>query len=339
LKINWISVSLLAGTIIIAGCGGGRGGNSIAVVNGEQINQEEFLKELMMKDSVRVSAGNQIVDAPVAERLGFQALQDLITKKITMQLAKDDHVYPDDKAVDAEIAFRTKLNPNFVRQLNANGLTLVQIKDSLRFELAKDALLTKGVTVTLEETKKFIKDNPSKFMESAKADLLMVIVKNPADKAKVDEGIATGQTFSAIAGQYSEDANIRKSGGRYPINSVDQMQPALRALVEKTPVNRATAWQNTGDAWVKFYVENKVAPKPMRLDDNKLILIQRTLAKEKGVKANDLQKQIVKKLRESKIDVNDASMKELWKNAWDSFIKKTAEMPTGTEKNPLGSAK
>ncbi|MCX7799948.1 MAG: SurA N-terminal domain-containing protein [Fimbriimonadales bacterium] len=316
--------------VAVAGCGSKGGGGDVATVNGEPISKDEFVFNLDMKPTVRVMTQAGPVEAPVAGRLGFQVIQDLILRKATLQLAKDEGVYPSDKEVDEELKLRTKLNPNFVTNLTKQGLTLSRIKESLRFDLAREKLLTKGITVTRAEAEKYVKEHPNEFMEPETADMTWIFVKDEAAKAKVDRELAAGQGFSFVAIQYSQDPNVRRTNGRFPERIVNNMAKPIQDLVRKTPENKATAWLRAQDGWAKFYIDKKTPAKPIVMDDAKYTVLQRTLARQRGEAGTDLGKRILEKLKSSKIEVTDPALKELWKEAYDNLIKQAKDNPSAT---------
>lgn len=315
-----------AGTFVALsqfGCGGGStaaGGSELAVVNGDHISMDELYKHLETKQKVKVLTNNGPAEANVAESLTFQGLQDLIVNQIIIQIAKDEGVYPTEQEVLKELDYQKKLNPNFLPQLTQSGMTVDRIKQQLTLELAKEKILTKGVTVTPQEAEDFIKANPKQFTEPATADLLWVFVKSDAAKAKVDQAILAGQTFSMVATQNSEFPGARSSQGRFPQRRVDQMPVELQKLVNATVEGRPTGtWLKLSDGFAKFYVEKKTAEKPIVWTPEKKEGVRRSIAKQRGALAIDLSRRVQEKLAKSKIDVKAKQMSEMWKKAFDRF--------------------
>jgi len=321
-------LACVAASVALVGCGSKGGGGDVATVNGEPISKDEFVFNLDMKPTVRVMTQAGPVEAPVAGRLGFQVIQDLILRKATLQLAKDEGVYPSDKEVDEELKLRTKLNPNFVTNLTKQGLTLSRIKESLRLDLAREKLVTKGITVTRAEAEKYVKEHPQEFMEPETADVQWIFVKDEAAKQKVDKELAGGQGFSFVAMQYSQDPNVRRTNGRFPERVVANMAKPIQDIVRKTPQNKPSEWLRASDGWAKFYIDKKTPAKPIQMDDAKYMVLQRTLARQRGEAATDLGKRILEKLKTSKIEVSDPSLKDLWKQAYDNLLKQAKDNPS-----------
>jgi len=81
---------------------------------------EEFIKHIETKPTVRVVVDNRQLEVPVANTIAFQALQDLVTQKLIIQMARDKGFKLDDTAVQAEIATLEKINPGYVKNLQAS---------------------------------------------------------------------------------------------------------------------------------------------------------------------------------------------------------------------------
>ncbi len=304
-----------------AGCGGGSGEQPLAIVNGQTISQKDFSDYLKQKSRVRVIVNNGVTELPVADTLAFQGLQDLIANTLLKQYATDQGVLPTAKEIADELEFRKKLRPNFVIELTSLGQTLEDIREALSLDLAKEKLVTKGITVTAEEAEKFVKDNPKEFTTPASVKMLGILVANDADKAKVDADLGTGQSFSSVAVRYSKFPNAAQAGGDVGERAIAQLPEELKKVVDVTPPSRSTAWVKLQEGWAKFFINEKKPEKPMVLDASQKELLRRRLAVQRGSAGVDLDKRLVEKLKESKVDVKDKSLQTAWKSAYDRFIK------------------
>lgn len=323
--------------LALIGCGKG-GGENIAVVNGEPIPSSEFSKYLERKPIVQVVTNSGLVELPVAGSLGFQALRDLINRRILFQLAKDDNVYPSDADVNAELEFQRKRRPDFIQQLTAQGYTIDDIKKDLTLDLTKERILTKNVKVTPEEADKFIKENPSKFEQPQQAKLRIIAVRDAAGKKQVDQELANGTPFGQVAARYSIAPGARQSQGLYSETVVQRMQPALQAIVNGTQELKSTDWKQDGGQFVKIYVEQKVAAKPVPIDATMKEYVRRQLALQKGSEATDLGKRLIEKLKQAKIDVVAPAYKTPWETAFKNLQEQDVQAGTGTGTTPGGAA-
>ncbi len=303
----------------------------VAVVNGDAISMDEYYRYLERKPAVQVATPQgQVAELQVAAPLGFQAMRDLINRRILIDVAKDEKVMPTDQDVATELAFQTKQNPQFMERLTAQGLSLEDIRRDLTLDLAKERIVTKGITVTPAQANDFIKANPDKFKTPEQAKLCIVQVKDAATEKQVDADLASGKPFPQVALQYSTAPNVRQTNGYYPVTDVSRMQPALQQLVAGTAEGKTTDWKQDGQQFVKIYVEQKVAAKPMTLTDAMKETVRRQLALQRGSQATDLPKRLVDKLRASKIVVTPPSLKTLWDNAFKTLQAQDVQANTRT---------
>lgn len=322
MKTQWIIVAALgwafagaAAVGLISGCGKS-GGATIATVNGDKITEEDFMNYLKTKDRIRVVTQSGVAEARVADTLAYQALEDLVLRRVVLQLAKDEGVEPTDAEVLAEIEFRKKLNPSFVTQLTSNGMTLDRIKEQLKIDLATERLLTKGITVGESEVDKFIKDNKLD-VSPATADLVWVFVTSEAKKTEVENQLRSGQNFSTVARSLSEARDVADTNARYGIRVVSQMPQQLQDVVSKTNESSTTDWISGDGGWAKFFVEKKTAEKKEAVTPEKKEYWKRELAKNQGSKAKDLGKRLADYLFGSTVNVEPKDLKGQWEKAFE----------------------
>ncbi len=306
------------GGLAISGCGSS-GGGELATINGEPITMKDFHRYLEYKPEVTVvtQTGAQ-TSAAVADTLAFQGLQDLLRQKLLLQLAKDNGVYPSDQDVLAELEFQKKREPNFLRGLQSRGLSVGEIKDNLRIDLARERLITKGLKVDLKEAEDYIKKNPKEFVDPATADMQWIVVKDDISKKPVDDALKTGQAFSVVASNLSQSPDAKRTT-RFPMRLVDQMPAQIQQIVFSTKEAAVTDWVKLSDGWAKFYLEKFTPEKPIEMTDVRKQFVQRQIAIKRGMQATDIDKQLLDKLKESKIDIKYDDVKERWKEAFDSL--------------------
>jgi len=318
----WMFVSM-------SGCG--KGADVIAVVNGESITTEEYVKYLEYKQQVQVTIGDGSVQSlPVASSLGFQALQDLISQRVTMQLAKDKKLYPSESDVTKELEFRKKLEPNFLNAYTQMGLTFDMIRQNLTLDLVQERLLTTGMKpVTMADVEAFRKANPELFKEPARMDISYIVVQDKETQKKVNEELASGQSFTQVALRYSTAPDAKATNAKLldksPGNvgglpAVSGLPPALRNAVQKFKGGETTDWIPLVDGWAKLYVAKVYPSKDVVLDDAKLERLRRRIAQQKGVEARDINRQVLMKLKDSKIDVRRQTYQKQWEEAFKNYM-------------------
>jgi foldase protein PrsA len=336
-RLHWGKIAVapvaLAG-LIVAGCGGGAG--NLAVVDGQPISMEDFNAYLQRKPSVQVVTNQGVTEARVASTLGFQGLRDMVNRTVLMQVAKDDGVFPTQADVQQELDFQTKRRPTFVQDLTKQGLSLSMIKQDLLLDLCRERVLTKGITVTDADVEKYIKETPQQFREPELADLYWIVINDGAKRAQIEKELQSGRPFSIVATQYSSAPNARSAQGKYALRIVDQMPARLQQLVRETKEGGQTPWLQDGTNYVKFFIQKKTPARPITIDDTIKTLVRRQIAMQRGQQANDLGQRVRDKLKNAKIEVQLASLKEPWKEAFDRLLDEDQSATTSTQ-NPGGA--
>jgi hypothetical protein len=271
-------------------------------------------------------------------------MQDLVSRTALFQMAKDEGVSPSTKDIEDEIAFQKKLDPNFLTIYQRRGLNMGQIREEVRFSLVQERLITKGITVTMDEVDEWLKNNPEATVVPESADLSWILAKTPEQKAQVDLALKNGGKFSEVAVKLSQAPNAAIVNGRYlpergsiPINKLSE-KPPLRQAVMNAAVGSDTAWIQFNEGWAKFHVDAKNPPKKMDVTPERKINIQRNIALQRGNKASDLRKRLVERIKNSDIVVRRDSLKESWKNFADMLRKQADQTTGGTAPAPSGDA-
>ncbi|MEQ1823912.1 MAG: SurA N-terminal domain-containing protein [Fimbriimonadaceae bacterium] len=307
----------------MGGCGK-KGDDVVAVVNGQKITKEEFYKYMELKPDVRVRTANGPASLPIDGYLGFQALQDLIAQKATLQLAIDKKMEPSGADINAEIEFQKKVRPGFLTQLTDRGLTLEMIKQNIKIDLIQERLLTEGITVKMSQVEQYIKDHPKEFIEAERADLEWILVSDMPTRQKVDQDLTTLQ-FSQVAVKYSKAPNAKQLSGKLVDGNTGQA-PAISALpkdiadaVKKTGEGTSTGWITLADGWARIKVIKRIPARPVTLDDTRKEFLRRAMARDQGSAQRDINKTILQKLRDSDIKVELPSYQDDWKKAFEQF--------------------
>lgn len=326
-------------TIGLAGCGN-QGDGDLAVVNGETITLAQFHRHLESKPTVNVALGNgQVTPARVNDTLAFQGLTDLLRQRLILQMARDYKVAPTEEDVTNELKYRTKRDPQFVNNLRNLGVNLGQIRESLEVDLARERLLTRGITVTDAEVDRFIRENPAEFEEPETINALWVFLRDPQLRKSVDDELAQGRGFGAVAQRYSEFKNPDLAPGQFPQRVMDQIPEPIRGRLKATTENKTTEWIQLQDGWAKFYVQQKKPRTKLTIDDTMKETVKRQLAMQRGQRANDIERALTDRLKAAadKIDIKFKELENPWKRAVDR-LKEAEENIAGTPDDGKGGA-
>lgn len=305
----------LASLVLIVGCGQEK---AIASVDGESIPLADFNEYLTTKRTVRVVVQGQIVEVPVAETLGFQALQELTTQKVILHMAADAGIAPTEQEVDKEIDFKKAINPRFMTDLKNSGMSLGQIRREVAYALAEERLLTRGITVGMDEVEKMLKEKPEQFTEPAYADVYQIYVLSQARKDLVDKELQASQSFKSVATKYNQSPD-----GSHKRLQISKLTGPTKSVITDSPVGGTTNWVAVSGGFIRFYIESRTEAKPIEMTADKREYIRRQIAITYGKQANDLAKQVAEKLRSTDVKVSDDEviLKDMWKRFEDRLEK------------------
>lgn len=313
--------AVVGGSILFVGCKPSESSATasadppFATINGKTITQGRFLRFLQNKPGVRVTLEGQVAEFPVTETLGFQALEDLVAQELTLELAKEDGVLPTDEEVKAEIALRTRLTPTFESSLRERGLTDEDIMESIRADLARERLLTKGVTVTIPEVDDFIAKNKEAFTMPATVQSYWIWVPEQKDQKAIDDALATGKPFAEVAVEMSKAPDAKQTGARFPVTVINELPESLKKELSAVALRTPTGWIKAEPGFAKFYVEERAEAKPVDLNEDRKLMIQRQLAMQKSASTSDLRKRLLEKFKTVNVNLDGTGLDRIWTQA------------------------
>ncbi|NTW53866.1 MAG: peptidylprolyl isomerase [Chlorobaculum sp.] len=206
------------------------------IILDSDINEQELMLRL------------QFPDAKSDPQLRKKILDNLINQKIILTKAKIDTVKVDEKSVDDQAAARyTSLRAGFptVSAMESRfGLPVNRLKQHIRDDI-KDQQMIEAfrrknfheVTVSYDETMSFYQQEKDKLPVSPETVSVSQIIKMPMiteaekqsslDKIKdVQQKLATGGDFAALAREYSDDPGSREKGGELGYTSKGELVPS-----------------------------------------------------------------------------------------------------------------
>jgi peptidyl-prolyl cis-trans isomerase SurA len=255
-----------------------------ATVNGRNIVAAEVDKEYQRTRDVNATLSNE-----EAQAAKMSLLEGLITQDLLLAKARELKI--DVMPSDVDKAFmETRGNltdEQFQQELSRRNLTADDVRASLRRDLTVQKVLesqvTSKVTVTDAEITDFFNANRERFNLKEDAYHLAQIVVTPVREpqtanssgddatspqavqqkvAMLMERLQKGESFAALAAQFSEDADTAPRGGDLglvPISAVRQAEPALRnAVLQMAPGNARVVNQN-GAAAIVYLVAKQEA--------------------------------------------------------------------------------
>ena len=326
LKRNFTSRSAVLGLVLLLGSALATAqapaldpAKVVLVVNGEEVKAAEYYRKMEFLPGVGRRSGNTIAEMPP----GLLALDQIVTEKLILQLAKEKGVLPSDLEVNTEYAERKRDNPDLVTLWLASGRTEADLLDTIRVDLAQFKIQAFGITVTDQEVDRIFTERASEFTTPKQYRLSVIVVLTAADKDAVDADLTAGKVFGDVAKAQSKDYTAA-NGGQFGMVPSTSVNTPTRDALEKIKVGQNTEWISTTangqDAFVKFRLEDIVAEKKDAMTPELRKRIRRKRMLELGSVKNDVQKEMAALRRRSKIDIRQTQFATAYKKLIDAYL-------------------
>ncbi|EHL17914.1 hypothetical protein HMPREF9628_00512 [Peptoanaerobacter stomatis] len=232
--------AVIASVMLFTACKSANVGKSVAIVNGEDIPYEEYLKKLeVFKFQLDNMYGENIwkekapnTDQTILQHFKGEILNKVIEDKIISQEAKKQGITADESKVKEYFEQSKKSideNETLKKYYEDNKIDDNFINSMIREDVIKMALQDKYAKengVTQEEVDKYYEEHKSEYSsEKVKASHIIILTtengkdmsaeKQEEAKKKIDEiyeKIQAGESFEELAKQYSQDGS-KNSGG------------------------------------------------------------------------------------------------------------------------------
>ena len=225
----------------------------VALVNSEPITNTEVQKRI---DRVLQDGGPELERMPRAQ-LARQVLEQLISERAQLQLAKEQGVRVDDAAVDQGVALVARQNHITVPELEQRIAQAGLSKDEFRTNVRNQLLLTRlrerelesKVKVSDGEVDQYLRDQRGSAAGGGQdLNIAQVLVAVPEDASasrvaalqKRAEDIAqrarAGEDFAKLAAEASDAPNARSNGGALGLRQADRYPPLFVESTQSIPV-------------------------------------------------------------------------------------------------------
>jgi parvulin-like peptidyl-prolyl isomerase len=260
----------------------------IAKGKGFEIKQSE-MDEVVTGIKSAAAAHNENIPAEQMNGIKAQMLNRLIQIQILLQQASEADKAEGKKKADAQIAAlleRAGSQEAFDRQLKAVGMTPDELRAKITQEATATATLTRslGITVTDAEVKDYYAAHPTDFEqpETVKAQHILLLTINPTTRAPLtDEQIKakhaqiddilkkakSGEDFSKLATQYSEDPGSKDKGGELPPFGHGDMVPEFETAAFALKTNSISDVVTTAYGYHIIKLLDKTPAKKLLLTD------------------------------------------------------------------------
>ncbi len=292
----------------------------VVSVNGEEIKGAEYYHRMEFLPGVGKRMGANFSEFPP----GFLTLDQLITEKLVLQLAKEKGALPSDLEITNEISIKKEENPNLLSLWISSGRSEEDLKNQMRYELAQFKLQTFGISKTDQEVEAYYTANPEQFINPKQMKLRLIAVLSAADKTQVDADLTAGKAFTEVAKAKSADAS-KISGGDYGTVPVTTLGAGLKEALATVKIGETSKWIETkvGDqpAFIKFLVENILPEEKLELTPKLKRAWRRKLMLQAGSVKNNLEADMKEMRKRSKIDIKQKEFAEPYQKFIDSFLK------------------
>lgn len=202
----------------------------VALVNGEEINQGDFDRQL---DRVmgELARRGRFVKKDQRPFLRKEVLEGLINRELLYQESLKKGIKIQEKSLDDQFEAVKKGFPNndeFEKAIKKSNLTKAKIKAQIKKDMAINEFISsrvaKGISVSAIEIREYYDQNPNLFKEPEQIRARHILIKaesgaDESERAKalkkitaIQKKVQEGEDFSSLAKEYSED-NSSVDGG------------------------------------------------------------------------------------------------------------------------------
>jgi parvulin-like peptidyl-prolyl isomerase len=228
----------------------------IAMVDGEPIHPKDLER---VASAVLAANGRNLGELSAAEREKAlrSVLDDMITDKLVARQAANEAV-PDVEVEKRYNDLRNQYGQNFDTEIRKSGQTPEQIRHNIHTQIAQQEWIEQQIApeikVTAEEVEKFYKESPPNRFdapEMIRASHILVAVRRDAPpedvlaaETKIDDlaaRVKKGESFEALARQYSDDPNAKDTAGDLDYFSRERIMPEFADAAFKLKVGEVSA--------------------------------------------------------------------------------------------------
>ena len=253
-------ISALAVLVFSAACSSNTSASDdvVARVNGKDIRTADLEKQF----ANRLNSAEQPPSPEEAQDAKLQLLNQMVNDQILLQMASAAGLSATDAEVDVKFnEFKSQYTEEkFQEVLKQQKLTVDEIRAELRKSITIDKLINKEITSKISVSEAEIKNFYDKNKESFNlpesyhiSHILVTPVADPElkngkndDAKSVDEArakasrllrdVQSGQDFSTVARDYSEDPSSAAAGGDLqfqPLQAIESIDPRLGQAVQR----------------------------------------------------------------------------------------------------------
>jgi foldase protein PrsA len=170
----------------------------VVAVNGTVLDKERFFRRLEMAS-------------------GAQVMRQMVGEELQRQFAKRERALPTGPELEARYA-RLSKEPGFPKALAARGQTPADFKDALLLNMAQANLLTRGITVTAADVRRYYdvgasRSNPKgQYYIPETVQVAAIVTQTEGEAHKALAELNKGTSFDTVARERSKDRSKSRGG-------------------------------------------------------------------------------------------------------------------------------
>lgn len=289
---------------------------TILIVNGEEVRGSEYYHRMEYLPNVGRQMGNSFAIFPP----GFLTIEQLITERLVLQLAKSKGMAPTDAELQVEMRNRLEDNPRYVEDWLLSGQTRADLEAQVRIELARFKLQTAGVTITDQEIDNFYKENSARYAIPKRYTLKVIAVTSAEAKTAVDAELASGKAFGDVAKGHSVELS-KDSGGDIGTVPATELTDKVRQALEATKIGQASGWLDSDGYSVRFFVSGILPQETPPLDAKMRRRVRREMMIQRGMVKNDLRSMMNNYRSQAKIDIKSKEFADAYNKFINAYLK------------------
>jgi foldase protein PrsA len=220
---------------------------AVATVGKKEISRQAWLNELEAK-------------------YGKDVLKEMVDQKVIEEMAAKYKIKVSDQDVDREYRMLQTTYNSFSQKSHQ---TKTKWKEQIRCSLLLEELLTKDVSVTNSEIKRYFTKNKNLFKVPAAYHLSHIVVKTKKEAETAAKELAHGSSFSAMAMERSiEEFSSNEGGDIGYISEGDERYPKPYITVAKKLKTKAISKPiKVKEGYALLKLDGKISGKSYSYDD------------------------------------------------------------------------
>lgn len=226
---------------------------------------DETVATVGKKDITRQAWLNELED-----KYGKDVLKEMVDQKVIEEMAAKYKIKVSDQDVEREYRMLQTTNNSFSLKSHQNKAK-AKWKEEIRSSLLLEELLTKDVTISEGELKRYYTKNKTLFSVPAAYHLSQIVVKTKKEAENAVKELRSGSSFSALAMERSiEEFSANEGGDIGYISAGDERYPKKYITTAKKLKKKAVSKPiKVKDGYALLKLDGRISGKSYSYDEVK----------------------------------------------------------------------